>query len=124
MILTLGTGASSTVSVNYTTPSLTYVVGSLTKRDYYTNLASISTTVTATSYAIGDGYDSLKVTFAAPPANNSVLQVELSQKYLYARRAFHCYCKRAGTTIRSTKNNFCRWQQQAGYTAACREKNY
>ena len=82
MILTLGNGATSTVSVNYTTPSITYVVGSLTKRDYYTTLSSISTTVTATSYAIGDGYDSLKLTFANPPANNLALQVEISQKYL------------------------------------------
>ncbi len=89
--LTLGTGATSTVSLNYTAPPAnTYtqnitigtVTVNVTRREYFTTLSSISTTVVATSFVGNPDYDSLRIKFNTAPSNGLTVRAELSQKYL------------------------------------------
>lgn len=92
--LTLGAGATSTVAINYATPTSvsngTIVIGTntinVTRKHYATSVQAISTTVTATSilgtYVGTNDFDSLRIDFATAPANGSNLKANLTQKYL------------------------------------------
>ncbi len=84
LYITLGTNR---VAVNYTMPGSAYTVtlgvGSNTytetRRDYITNVSSISTTITSSYYPTND---SVILKFASAPAFGDVIKTEMTQKYI------------------------------------------
>jgi hypothetical protein len=83
-------GAISTASFNVANPATTYTavagVGTasfvVTRRDYTTSFSGNSSTITATSYTAQAGdYDSLRISFASPPASGVAIKIEVTQRY-------------------------------------------